>query len=75
MAMLSPAFHKKFLDLACALSPENLSCDGMASPSQMKRRSREINTQWVELEAQVGRKVSEQEVWDTLIEQEKKGWT
>jgi hypothetical protein len=51
------------LDLCCRLSPENLTCDGMMSQAQVRRRVRAIETEWEELEGLAGRKVTENEVW------------
>ena len=54
----------EFLDLSCALSPENLSCDGEASVAYVRQRARTLNAQWAALEKRLGRKVTEEEVWD-----------
>jgi len=54
---------KKFLNLACALSPENLSCDGEISMAETRRKEGTIRNQWKDLEKKVGREVSEDEVW------------
>lgn len=53
----------KFLDLASALSPENLHCDGEISVAEARKRYRVLMGEWRELEAEVGHKVSEEEVW------------
>jgi hypothetical protein len=55
--------HEGFLRLASALSPENLHCDGEISRSQAARKERALLKQWRTLEAEVGRKVDESEVW------------
>ena len=55
---------EQLLDLACQLSPENLSCDGEASKTYVRKRLRELNAQWAAIEARLGRKVTEEEVWD-----------
>lgn len=52
-----------FLHLACALSPENLSCDGELSRAAVARKYKGLMKQWKALEAKVGRKVTEDEVW------------
>jgi len=52
-----------FADLACQLSPENISCDGECSASEVRRRKASINRQWAELERRAGQKVSESETW------------
>jgi len=45
------------------LSPENLSCDGECSMSQIRRRRASLNRQLRELEQEIGRKVSEDEAY------------
>jgi len=55
--------HKKFLDLACRLSPENLHCDGEISNAEANRKYRKLMRQWRALEKEVGHKVSEYDVW------------
>lgn len=52
-----------FVRLACALSPENLSCDGELSRSETQRKYRSLIREWRKLESVVGRKVEEGEVW------------
>ena len=60
---LTKAQHEQFLNLACALSPENLTCDGELSRTAVRQRYRKLMQQWRALETEVGRKVSEDEVW------------
>ena len=55
--------HSKFLRLACELSPENLHCDGEISRAEAKRKWVRLMKQWRVLEKEVGRTVSEDEVW------------
>lgn len=55
--------HEGFLRLASALSPENLHCDGEISRAQAARKERMLMKSWRALENEVGRKVSETEVW------------
>ena len=64
MIELSDTLHNKFLDLASMLSPENLHRDGEASKTEVKQRSTFLKKQWSDLEYLVGRKVSEDEIWD-----------
>jgi len=45
------------------LSPENLTCDGEASPAWVRRRAASLRARLRELEAEIGRKVSEEELW------------
>jgi len=53
----------KFLDIASALSPENLHCDGEISNAEARRKERALRAQWRALEVEIGRKVYEGEVW------------
>ena len=46
-----------FKGLASELSPENLSCDGEASASEIKKKRAEILNCWKELETIYGSKV------------------
>ncbi len=56
---------KKFRSLACRLSPENLSCDGECSRTEVRRRRAVIMREWRILEKLIGRKVSESEIdWE-----------
>ncbi len=55
--------HEQFLNLACALSPENLTCDGELPRAEVNRRHASLMRQWAALEARAGRKVTEGEVW------------
>lgn len=59
---------QRFIDLVCALSPENLSCDGELSYRQVREREASLRSQWETLEIEVGRSVSEDEVYDWLRE-------
>ena len=61
---MNKAHLDKFLDLACRLSPENLHCDGEISRAQANQRYRQIMREWKVLEKEVGRKVTEEQVWD-----------
>jgi hypothetical protein len=53
----------RFLQLASALSPENLHCDGEISHAQAMRRKSAIMKEWRELEAEAGCKVSESQTY------------
>jgi len=52
-----------FLSLVVQMSPENLTCDGELSRSQVVAKSRKLAAQWTALEKAVGRKVSEDDVY------------
>jgi hypothetical protein len=60
----SEEVKKAFLDLACRISPENLSCDGELSQTQVRARLSQIQREWKALEKQIKMKVSEDMVWD-----------
>ena len=55
--------HSKFLQLASELSPENLHCDGEISRAEANRQWVRLMNEWCVLEKEVGRTVSEEEVW------------
>ena len=52
----------KFEELYYRLEPENLTCDGEASRSEILYRERRIKAEWRELEKALGRKVKHDEV-------------
>jgi len=60
---ITAPIREQFQALSNALSPENLYEDGEISREQAQRKYRSIMREWKELERQVGRKVSESEVW------------
>jgi hypothetical protein len=45
------------------LSPENLSCDGERSRAQVATRRAAVNRRLAALQAEMGRRVSEDETW------------
>jgi hypothetical protein len=59
-----------FAGLACRLSPENLCCDGEISRAEVNRRLRQIQKKWKALEKELGRVVSEDQVWDFMLKKE-----
>lgn len=61
---LTEKIKSGFADLACQLSPENLTCDGELSAAQVSRRRATIKRQWAELERRAGQKVSESDTWN-----------
>jgi len=63
--------RNKFLGLCSELSPENLCCDGEISMTQARARERQIKREWRQLEEEVGRKVTQDEVWDWELENRK----
>lgn len=68
--MLTPDLKRKFLDLTCALSPENLSCDGEISSAQVRARYKELKREWGALERQAGLTVTELMAWTWVDELE-----
>jgi hypothetical protein len=55
--------QKKFISLASALSPENLSCDGELTMAEQNKQKKILMTKWKQLEEEMGYPVSEDEVW------------
>lgn len=64
--------YEKFVGMACELSPENISWDGERPARQIAAARRDIMKRWAALEAEVGRKVTESEVWDWEIDKHRK---
>jgi hypothetical protein len=62
----------EFAALCCALSPENLHCDGEITPSQAQMKYIKLMTKWRKLETEIGRKVSESEVYQYEMATERK---
>lgn len=56
-----------FLRLASQLSPENLSCDGELPRYRVRSKYARLMKEWKALEREVGRKVTEDEVWDWAV--------
>lgn len=56
--------YKQFLRIASGLSPENLYCDGEISHAQAMKKRKALLADWAKIEKDIGRKVSEDEVWD-----------
>lgn len=54
---------KEFASLTYQLSPENLHEDGEISEAQAQKKYNAIMKRWRELEKQVGRKVTENEIY------------
>ena len=54
---------KKFVSLACQMSPENLSCDGELPAYKIREKLKRLKKEWSILEQEVGRTVSEDEIW------------
>ena len=59
---LTAELKDRFSTVLNALSPENLTCDGMLPPGEVRKRLRAMNAEWSSLEKRAGRKVSQDEV-------------
>jgi hypothetical protein len=60
---LTKAQIEEFSNILCALSPENLHCDGEISPAQAQKKYVKLMEDWRKLEIKVGRKVSQDEIY------------
>lgn len=58
---------EKFAVLVQEMSPENLTCDGELSQSRVKQKMKKLNKQWLRLERDLGRTITESEVWEWII--------
>jgi hypothetical protein len=74
-APLSPEMLTKFVRLAGELSPENLMADGERPAAAAKRIERAIKVRWAALERELGRPVSEDEVWAQFTRRPRSGVT
>ena len=59
---------EQFGYLVNRLSPENLHCDGEISHAQAAQRRCQIMREWAALEKQLGRKMTEGDVYEWEIE-------
>lgn len=66
MARSETTIIEEILNVDCALSPENLSCDGEASASYIKKRRAELNKERAKLVRELGREPSHDELWPQL---------
>ena len=64
MQTLSDTYISRFKGLSSLLSPENLSADGELPQGKIRQRRRMLLKAWKNLEEKVGRKVTEEEVWE-----------
>jgi hypothetical protein len=60
--------YEQFYALLWQLSPENLTCDGELSRSQVQSRYNQLKRHWAQLEAQIGLSVSENLIWDIHLQ-------
>ena len=68
MKKLTEEQYEQFLNMSSQLSPENLHCDGEISNAEAGRKYRAIMSKWHKLEKEVGRKVTEDEIWKRHLE-------
>ena len=66
--MLTLDLKRKFLDIYSALSPENLTCDGELSKSQVDRKFRMIQAEFKALVKEAGYEPSESEAYSWFPE-------
>lgn len=52
-----------FFELACALSLENLYCDGEISEKQAMKKYKFLQNSWKKLENEIGYQVTEENAW------------
>lgn len=67
--MIPEEIFNEFRRLVCELSPENLYCDGEISQSQAQVKYKNLMREWLALEKKLGRSVSEDEIWETIIQE------
>lgn len=63
MKMTEAQIWQELDKLTCWLSPENLTCDGELTMTEVKARRHSIMVRWSQLEKMLGRKVTEDEVY------------
>lgn len=62
----------ELVDLAGKLSPENLHEDGEISNAQAMKKYKVLKLRWLALEKKLGRGISEGEVWNWYIENQRR---
>ena len=71
MGELHGELLNRLMGLASDLSPENLTCDGELKGWEVRRKLGRLRKQWREAEEELGRKVTEEEVWDAYMHERK----
>jgi len=66
--MITKEQKRRFVDLACDLSPENLSCDGELSGAETDRRRAHVLASWAALEHECGQSVPQETVDGWMME-------
>ena len=64
------AILDRIFNLYCDLSPENLSCDGELSGSQVRAKAARLRAELKACFAELGREVTEDEAWDRRARQD-----
>jgi hypothetical protein len=70
---LSREMVERFMAIASALSPENLMADGERSRDAAVRIKQSLAARWLALEAEVGRSVTDDEVWGAFMASRERG--
>jgi hypothetical protein len=55
--------YRMFLEIAKAMADDSLDNDGEFSNEDAQKRQRRLDSDWKYLERQLGRKVTQQEIW------------
>ena len=63
MKPLANSIRQRFVSLAIALSPENLTCDGELPSHIVRQKEDLLKKSWAILEEVAGRKVTIDEIW------------
>jgi len=66
--IIESKYLAQFEELCNKLSPENLACDGEFNMLETRRKEKKLLKVWKRLEKKIGRTVTEQEIWDTVLE-------
>lgn len=64
--VIEKRYLAQFKDLYMRLEPENLTCDGELSKSEVARKYKKLRKDWKRLERQVGRIVTDEEVIEAM---------
>lgn len=64
MARTEAEIIRDLQDVECAMSPENLTCDGECSPSEVRSRSAALKRKRAALVKELGREPTDNELWN-----------
>jgi hypothetical protein len=70
MKQISEYYFQQFKAIACALEPENLSCNGECTKKVVALRKSKLKMEWKQLENQLGFKVSFSGIRDEILRRE-----